>query len=293
MEYTLWIVNPREKLERWDGLLHATRAYLREEGLLEVQTSNLVPVGAFEASIDTLSVGNEELHTSPEFEMKRVLADTHTSIFQICKSYRDDDPNTGVHLREFTMLEYYRVGATYEKLIVDIQHLVARVTGKEIPFRIVTMAEAVDRATGINIEKDLRRQIESKGTLTLAADDTWDDMFFKLLIEKVEPSFDPAVPTIVKDYPLPLCALAKTNGRVTERFELYWKGMEICNGCTELGSPSELLARYEVESRNRLARGKPPHASPTRLLEALEKGLPPSAGVAVGMDRLFWALYGK
>jgi len=292
VEYTLEPVNPREKLERWDALLHTTRAYLRQEGLLEVQTKNLVPAGAFEASIDCLDVGTQQLHTSPEFEMKRVLAETNTSIFQICKSYRDD-PDTGVHLREFTMLEYYRVGATFEKLIDDIRQLICLVAQRDIPFEVITMAEAVKRATGIDIEKDLRSQIEAKQIVHLSADDTWDDMFFKVLIEKVEPSFDSEVPTIVRDYPLPLCALAKTNGKITERFELYWKGMEICNGCTEMGSLAELLTRYEVESKNRRARGKGPHPKPTRLIEALTMGLPPSAGVAVGMDRLFWALYGR
>jgi len=281
-------------LQKWAEFIQAIRGFFQAEGLLEVFTPTLVPAGAFEASIDCLQVsfekGSAELHTSPEIEMKRLLAEHRTSIFQICKSYRDDPP-TGVHLREFTMLEYYRVGADYTALMNDIRRLVIRLAGRELEFREVTMEEAVRESTGIELDS---ATVEDFGkVISLSKNDTWEDAFFKLLIEKIEPSFDPEVPTLLKDYPLPLCALAKTNGKITERFELYWKGMEICNACTELGDLSELEKRYAVESRARLARGRKPHPHPTVLADALKKGLPPSAGVAVGLDRLFWALFGK
>ena len=106
------------KVKKWAWLLKQVRAFLDERGLTEVSTSNLVQVGAFEASLDVLKVGNfGELHTSPEIEMKRLLAETPVSIYQICKCYRDDPTNTGIHLKEFTMLEYYRVGADCRDLL--------------------------------------------------------------------------------------------------------------------------------------------------------------------------------
>ncbi len=251
---------------RWPVFIDQIRSFMQTEGLKEVTTPQLVEAGAFEAAIDCFKVGLLELHTSPEIEMKWLLARDRESIFQICKVFRDDPTETGVHLKEFTMLEYYRVGATYEKLMDDIQRLVCLLIGKTLKFQVISLREY----SSLPSEK-----------------------FFRLLVEKIEPSFDPEVPTFVTDYPLQVSALAKTDGTVTQKFELYWKGLELCNGCTELGNIEELKKRYEIESRQRRDEGKTPHPPPNRLIRALEKGLPPSAGVAVGLDRLFWALYGR
>lgn len=248
-------------------------------------TPNMVPAGAFEAAIDALRVsyagGAAELHTSPEFEMKRLLAEHRRSIYQIAKCYRDDPPETGVHLREFTMLEFYRMDGTYRDVIEDTKAIFEAAAGRSLSFAEIGVEEALKKTTGYTF-----------ATLPVASGDNWEEAFFKALIEKIEPSFDPARPTILKDYPAALCALGRIDPArgTTDRFEIYWKGMELCNGCAEFGDVAELEKRYLAESESRARQGKKAHPFPTRLAEAFEKGLPDCAGVAIGVDRLYWAL---
>lgn len=271
------------KTRRWSLLINRLREHLEANGFIEVFTNNLVPAGAFEASLDCLKVafegGEMELHTSPEIEMKRLLSEIRQSAFQITKCYRDDPP-TGIHWKEFTMLEFYRVEAGYERLIDDMKGLIEACVGHEMPFDELTVQEAFQRFAGIDLAN---------------SPDLDEDTYFKCLIEKVEPALDPKRPTILRDYPASQCTLGKIDSsrNIVERFEIYWEGMELCNGCTELTDLEELNRRYEIESEKRKRRGKSPHPYPDRLAEALKRGLPPMAGVAVGVDRLFLSLFGR
>jgi lysyl-tRNA synthetase class 2 len=280
--------------------LRRVRAFLDSRGFTEVTTDSLVPAGAFEGTIDPLEVrfkgGSAELHTSPEIEMKRMISATLLPLYQICKCYRDDPP-TGIHLREFTMLEFYRVNADYQPIMSDVRDLMNELAGRKLAFEEISVRDLVLRYTGIDLDRavdatSLRREIESRQLLSLAADDAWDDLFFKLMIERVEPALPPETPVLVKDYPLPLGALAKRSptGSTVERFEIYWYGMELCNGCTELEDVEELKARFEREQAGRRAQGKTAHPFPQRLLDAMQNDFPSCAGVAVGVNRLFWAL---
>lgn len=288
------------KVKRWAELLQKLRGFFDSLGFTEVMTSCMVPAGAFESSIDPLKVsystGEAELHTSPEIEMKRLLAQTKLPIYQICKCFRDDPP-TSTHLREFTMLEFYRPDTDYTTLRADMKALLNAMSDRDLSFEEISMRELVIRATGIDFlavptSGALRKAIESRSLISLSADDDWDDMFFKLLIEKVEPSLDPDRPTLVFDYPASQAALSKLGLRtgLAERFEIYWRGMELCNGCTELTDIEELKRRFEHECRKRESLGKKAHPAPLRLFDAITGGFPPASGVAVGVDRLFKCL---
>jgi len=292
-------VNPATKLKAWAQFLREIRAFLDERGFFEVSTDYLVQAGAFESTLDplkvTYSTGHCELHTSPEIEMKRALAETNLSIYQICKSFRDD-PITGVHQREFTMLEFYRISSDYRMTIQDMKELLQRVAHRTLNFEEYTIQEAFLRATGIDLDRvrevtAFRDEIQRRQLSLVSLDDAWDDLFFKLMMEKVEPSLSAEIPTLLKDYPASLCALSKIDNRgYAERFEIYWHSMELCNGCTELDDLAELKTRYEQESRARRQKGKEPHPVPANLFQALES-LPPCSGVAVGLDRLFKCLH--
>jgi elongation factor P--(R)-beta-lysine ligase len=267
-------------LRRWAKLLSEVRRFFDDRGFVEVTTRHLVPAGAFEGVIDSLQVshsrGAGELHTSPEMEMKDLLSKAGVSCYQIARCFRDD-PDTGIHGLEFTMLEFYEVGADYagiRNLMVELlRHL-----GHTGPIN----EKSVDELLG-------GKQPQPK------TGELWEDAFFKLFLETVEPNLPPDPPTLVKDYPAPLAALAALNpdGRSAQRFEIYWKGMEICNGCVELASLDELEARIEKEAGLRKEAGKQPHPYPRVLVEAARRGLPPCAGVAVGLDRLFKCLTGE
>jgi elongation factor P--(R)-beta-lysine ligase len=289
----------KSSLLAWAKLLKRTRAYLDRDGFTEVMTNALVSEGAFESSIDTLKVsysdGKGELHSSPEIEMKRCLATAQLPIYQICKCYRDD-PRTPVHWKEFTMLEFYRMNASYLQILQDVQEWLEEIAERKLSFEILSVNDAIKKFAGLDLEAApntaaLRKMVENTRTLQLSSEDTWEDIFFKVIVEKIEPALPPDRPVFLIDYPVSVSPLSqrKGDGIWAERFELYWCGMELCNGCTELSSPEELKKRYEEESALRRALKKPPHPFPSHLYEAM-KTMPPAAGVAVGLERTFLAL---
>ncbi len=289
-------MNNAQKIERWATYLKQIRRFLDDRGFLEITTPCLVQAGAFESTLDTLKVswngGQGELHTSPEIEMKKQMAILQSAVYQIAPCFRDD-PMTEVHQREFSMLEFYRVQSDYHAIRADMRALLKNLSDGRIEIEEVSFSECMRRHAGVDIEKygtaDLLRPVMPIET---SPSDTWDDMLFKLLIEKIEPGLNPRIATLVYDYPASMAALAAIGpSGFAERFEIYWQGMELCNGATELVDGEEIRRRYEKESQRRVQEGKAPHPVPESLFEALALGLPPCAGVAVGLGRLFRALH--
>jgi lysyl-tRNA synthetase class 2 len=285
---------PRE----WAHFIHQIRAFFDSRGFLEVFTPSLVEAGAFENALDPLKVTtvteSAELHTSPEMEMKALLSSHPEAIFQICKCFRDD-PDTSIHFKEFTMLEFYRPYCTYENTRRDMKELLETLTHKSLAFEEKSIDQLFREKTGILLERvkspaEFLQKAKEIGVSSLSASDTWEDIFFRIMIEKIEPSLPVERPIIVYDYPASVSTLSQPKGDFWgERFEIFWKGMELCNGATELLSEELLKKRYAFESAERKKLGKAPHPFPNRLSQAL-KTLPPCSGVAVGLDRLFWAL---
>lgn len=286
--------------ELWSEFLRKVRTFFYDQGFLEVTTPALVENGAFESSLDCLKVkwsrGQGELHTSPEIEMKWALSQAQRPIFQIGKCFRDD-PRTPIHRTEFSMLEFYEPHADYRQVRTRTQALFAALAPQPLAFSSLTIAQAFQQATGIDpwvhpTAASLKAAIQQQCPIETSADDTWEDLYFKLMLEKVEPALDPARFTFVSDYPPSEAALAalSADGRHAERFECYSQGIELCNGCTELRDIEELKRRYHRESQARARRKQPPHSYPQRL-EAAMKAMPPAAGVAVGLDRLFLVLH--
>ena len=274
----------RRNPEAWAAFIKKVREFFETRGFIEVWTEQRVPVGAFESSLDPLKVVDSktthELHTSPEIAMKQLLADLQKPIFQICHCFRDD-PDTGHHWKEFTMLEFYVPFKDYHhtrELTISLFNFAA---GKSLPLQSMTMKEAFINHVGKPWD-----QISP-----YAKDESWEDSYFKWLVEKVEPGLPPETPTLIYDYPPSQAALAKldASGSYAERFEIYWKGLELCNGCTELDSVEELKKRYEKEVYLRQKQNRPPHAFPEILVQAMTT-MPPASGVAVGLERLFMCI---
>lgn len=291
----------KSRFQEWSRFLMEIRSYFISLDYLEVTTPSLVPVGAFEASLDCLKVawegGSGELHTSPEIAMKALLSQVRCPIYQITKCFRDD-PATPIHRREFTMLEFYEPQANYLHTIRRTRELFQCLSTEVLTFKEITVGQAFLDTCGLDLrscstEETLRAEITKRGLISCSPEDNWEDLYFKLLLEKVEPSFDPDTVTVLKDYPSSQAALARLNasGNIAERFEFYWKGIELCNGCTELGDREDLMRRYGQESEKRRKRGKKPHPIPQQLIDSIES-MPPSSGVAVGLDRLFFCLTG-
>lgn len=265
---------------------------------MEVETPTVVPSPGLDVHLAAFEVlGGKHaryLSTSPEYQMKRLLAEGAGRIFQIARCYRQDESGDR-HNSEFTMLEWYRTSATVEAVMRDTEQLVSAVTGGLVhgggrkivttpPYERLTVCEAFSRHAGISEAQ----------TLAMASHD--EEAFFRILVDKVEPKlarYDR--PVFLTEYPAPMASLARKkpdDPRVAERFELYVWGVELCNGFGELVDPVEQRARLEEDQRERARRGLAQYPIDEKFLDALSRGIPESAGNALGLDRLVMLIVG-
>ncbi len=276
-------------------LLKTIRDYLTKEGLIEVQ----VPVSSFhaipEASIELFTFdtkgGQKYLLPSPEIHLKPLLSLDLNGFFYIGPAFRKNEAGEK-HLSEFTILEWYRTNKNYEVLIKDCQNIVCNTFNclknstefyslkvsqmdLSLPFEVLTIEEAFLKFSDWN-------------PITIKNEIKFDeDMAFK-----IEPNLPKDRPIFLKDYPSWACSLAKlkeNNKAICERVELYLKGIELANGFSELLDAKEQKKRFIIENKKRIKRGLPPIEIPISFLKQLDK-CPPSAGMALGIDRLLMAL---
>ncbi len=252
------------------------------------------------------------LQTSPELPMKRLLALHLPRIFQLAVVFRDGD-YTQRHRPEFRLLEWYRRDAGYAELMSDCEALVrhcAAALGKSDvltyqgrrvdlagPFRRVSVDAAFRTHAGFSILEALERdtlseRLRERG-VHFSSDDTWDDLFHRIFLSQVEPALLAADrPLFLTDYPAPLAALARLSPhdrRVAERFELYAADLELANAFGELTDADEQRRRFVDERARRRAAGKHDYPLDERFLHSLQS-LPPSAGIALGVERLLMLL---
>ena len=280
-----------------------------QRDFLEVETPLLVPAPGLEIHLEAVPAGDGYLITSPEYQMKRLLAAGFERIYQLCKCFRANEHGAH-HASEFTMIEWYRAYDTLDAIIDDTEQLVAevchalsgkpqaRVGAREIdvtpPWQRITVRDAMAEHAGIEVDgtetaADLVATLRTAG-IECAPDAAWDDAFFAAYLARVEPALA-ALPhaVILHDWPLPLAALARTkpgDPKTALRFEAYVGGIELANAFDELTDPAEQRTRFLGDQDARRARGKPVYPLDEKLLAALAEGLPPSAGIALGFDRL-------
>jgi lysyl-tRNA synthetase class 2 len=287
----------REAVE--DGV----RAFFRGRGFREVRTPCLVESPGMEPHIEPLQVGDAGwLHTSPEFAMKRLLCGGLERIFQMTPVWREE-PSSRAHRREFVMLEWYRAWAGEGEIQGDVEALVASLATAvhgaaripwrggavdvSVPWPRWTCAELFRRHAGVDlIADDLRAACARHGQPALA-EDTWDDLYFRLWLGVVEPALPLDRAFLVTRYPASQAALSVVDGPWARRFEAYAAGLELGNAFEELTDPAEQRTRFE---RDRRVPGPP---LPQAFLAALEDGMPPSGGIAMGVDRLAMLLAGE
>ncbi|HZN91833.1 MAG TPA: EF-P lysine aminoacylase EpmA [Myxococcales bacterium] len=297
----------------------ALRRNLTAAGFTEVETPILVPapgmephITAFEAAFHPeTDVGSEHtlyLHTSPEYAMKRLLADGMGPIFQICKVFRNGEVSPA-HNPEFTMLELYRPDADYARIMEDVEDALAEVEGacgrsglfSIRPYERLTVRDAVQRHCGVDLRlcpdaAALARAAEEAGArLPAGAEElAYDDVFFHLFLQKVEPELGRDRPAFLTEFPASMAALARLkpgDPTVAERFELYVRGAELANGYSELTDAAEQRRRLGEERVLRRRLGRAAYPLDERFLEAVGR-MPPSGGVAVGLDRVLMLLVG-
>ncbi|MFH1434531.1 MAG: amino acid--tRNA ligase-related protein [Pseudomonadota bacterium] len=258
-------------------IISAIREFFDSADYVEVDTPSLVYNPPVDAYIDLIeAAGHRYLVPSPEIQMKTLLSRGLERIYQIGHAFRDGEAGPW-HNPEFTMLEWYRVGADYRDIMDETQELAARVasltdTPVSVPFRRESITSVFTRAAG------------------------WDpcscwneDRFFSDLVGRIEPAIKSEEAVFLYDYPTPVAAMAEVktgNGTICERFELYLGGIEIANGYTELKDPAEQKMRFFTENERRVGMGKPAYPADESYISTLQGGLPPCAGAALGIDRI-------
>ena len=296
----------RPFLQARGRITRAVRHWFEEQGFEEVEATALqiapgaeVHLHAFATEALDISGGRQTryLQTSPEFDCKKLLASGEPRIFTLAKVWRNRERGR-LHAPEFTMLEWYRVGEPYGALMADCAAILRETGATAVSWRgrtsdlsaepqRLTVAEAFERHAGMDVFGDLPAQARKQG-VRVAPDDTWADVFAKVMVERIEPMLGLGRPTFLCEYPVSEAALARpkpTDLRVAERFELYVCGVELANGFGELTDPVEQRRRFEADQAEKARRYGETWPIDEDLLAALAH-MPPSSGCALGFDRL-------
>lgn len=292
----------RETLRARARLFSTIRAFFSRTGVMEVDTPLLSRAAAVDPHVESLgSPGLGWLHTSPEFFMKRLLAAGSGPIYQITHVFRAEEIGR-YHQREFTMLEWYRPGFGSRQLMDEVEALLHAVGAPAEHYPRISYRNAFERHAGIDVFDDplevLRTRVLKAGIefavtppeADLCDRDFWLDLAMGTL---VSPRLGMELPCFVYDYPASQAALAAIRSGpvpVAERFELFWRGVELANGFHELRDGAEQRRRFERDLAVRAARGQRRLPLDERFLAALLYGLPDCSGVALGLDRLLMLL---
>ncbi len=313
----------RERLEQRGRMLGAVRAFFAARGFVEVDTPALQLSPGLEPHLKAFATRLHDprdgrtlhryLHTSPEFAMKKLLVAGMPRIWQLAHVFRDGERGAAHH-PEFSMLEWYRAGASWRELIADCMGLLRacqhaagaaalRWRGQEadarLPWREISVAEAFFEHCRIDLLATAPDPLRPDADRLAAAarragvephpGDDWEALYFRIFLERVEPQLGLGAPTLLIDYPLSMAALARRNPgdrRVAERFELFVCGLELANGFGELTDADEQRARFLAEQQKKQALYGEVYPIDEDFLAALEYGMPPAAGIALGFDRL-------
>lgn len=281
-------------------LIKEIRRFFTDRGLLEVETPVLSEFGVTDVHLSTFSTAFVSpfaeqsktlwLSTSPEYHMKRLLAAGSGPIFQICRVFRNEESGQR-HNPEFTMLEWYRPHFDMYRLINEVDDLLQQILDCK-PTESLSYQFAFQEYVGLDPLSAERSELIAKAkqhNLLGAENESRDTLLQFLFSSLVEPKIGQENPVAVYHFPATQAALAQVSSedhRVAERFEFYYKGLELANGFHELTDVNEQQHRFEQDNRLREKMGLPAQEIDIRLLEALRAGVPNCSGVALGIDRL-------
>ncbi len=312
-------VDRKPFLEARRTVTKALRAWFDAQGFVEVETGVLQVSPGNETHLHALGTTlttpagdrvTRHLRTSPEFACKKLLAAGEQKIVEFARVFRDRERGV-LHLPEFTMLEWYRAGSSYDAVMADsiaVIAIAAQATGiprfsfrgrQADPFvepERLTVAAAFDRYAGIDllntvVDREGDRPAlaaAARGRVRIAGDDNWSDIFSKVLVEHVEPHLGQGRLTVLFEYPAPEAALARvspSDSRVAERFEIYACGVELANGFGELTDAAEQRIRFVQAMNDKQSRYNERYPLDEDFLAAVAQ-MPEAGGVALGLDRL-------
>lgn len=301
------------------------REFFKQADFHEVETPLLVKHPGTEPYLEvfeTKLVDDQQnqqqafLLTSPEYAMKKLIAGGLGNIFQICKSFRNGEGLSERHNPEFTILEWYRTNASYLEIMADFENLLLFLHQKihqttdhhltyqgkkynlSAPFTRISVAEAFQKYLQLDakelLQLEVLKAVAVKKGYQVDEDTSWEAVYNQLFLNEIEPHLaNQEKPVILYDYPASQAALSKrkaSNPDYAERFEVYLAGLELGNAFSELTDAVEQQQRFEEELALRKKLGKTEYSLDQDYLEALKLGLPPTGGIAVGVDRLVMLL---
>ncbi len=308
-----------------ERVIQAIRAFFAGQGFHEVETPLLVPVPSMEPYLEVFETEFVDawgqahrafLTNSPEYAMKRLLVAGLPRIYQICKAFRNGEDTGPRRNPEFTMLEWYRAHADYTDIMRDCENLLLAIyratrdpdedpaqspilqyQGMEVdltpPWERITVRDALARYAGVDLGAvgtwDALAAVALAKGYTVPPGTTWDEMLGQIFANEVEPHLGAGHPTILYDYPVAWAGLSRTrpdDPQTAERFEFYIASVELGNAFSELTDAAEQAARLEADRAQRAAMGKKAFPVDHDFLAALAAGMPPTGGIAVGVDRL-------
>lgn len=307
----------RERYARRSIVVKAIRDFFWEQKFLEVETPQLVNLPSMEPYLEVFETTliDEQKHSyrafltsSPEFAMKKLLAAGYENVFQICKSYRNEEGWSSRHNPEFTILEWYRTNADYTAIMEDCENLfrfiAERLGMEELHFRgktfslseqweRLTVAESFQHYANVGEEtmlshEKLIEKAEEKG-YAIDSETTWEQAFNQIFLTEVEPKLGQGKPTILYEFPAEMAALSRKKAadpRYAERFEFYVDGLELGNAFGELVDAEEQFKRLREDRAEKERIGRTLFDVDLDFIDALKSGIPPCAGIAVGVDRL-------
>lgn len=316
----------QRKLLLREQVIDAIRVFFKQRAYHEVETPLLVAcpgaepyLNLFETSLGTPRGEQRQafLLTSPEYAMKKLVVAGLGNIFQICKSFRNVESLGGTHNPEFTILEWYHVGADYQELMVEFEQMMlalCQAVGQDPrqfvyqeltydlsqPYLRFSIVELFQRYVGLGAEEVLdaaalraaavQRGYDLSGLTAVHPDMVWEELYNQLFLNEIEPQLaNFSQPVIVYDYPAPQAALARkkaSDPRFAERFEVYLGGLELGNAFGELTDAVEQEARLRADLELRRQLGKSAQPLDQDFIDALHHGMPETSGIAVGVDRL-------
>jgi lysyl-tRNA synthetase class 2 len=313
----------RERLEQRQRILAAVRNFFAQRGFVEVETPALQVSPGLEPHLRAFATELHDprnggatkryLHTSPEFAMKKLLVAGMPRIWQLAHVFRDGE-RSATHHPEFSMLEWYRAGASYFDLMEECAALIrscqeaagvnalrwrGRAADAREEWQRISVAEAFRQQCSIDLlatapdplRPDLPRLTAAASGvgITPHPGDDWESLFFRIFLDRIEPGLGLGAPTILYDYPISMAALSRRHPddpRLAERFEVYVCGLELANAFGELTDPVEQRARFLADQARKQQLYGESYPIDEDFLASLEYGLPPCAGIALGFDRL-------
>lgn len=309
MSHVTHLLVNKAALDQRFAIIKAVREWFWDQGFTEVEAPILLASPDQEPTLTIMktAVLNERgqsfaayLHTSPEYTMKKMLAAGFAEIFYLGKVFRNQESFGGTHNPEFTMVEWYRPNVDFFAIMDDVEKLCNSVLTKlgkpQWSFSRYHMRDLWKKFVGVNLDEyvtlpQMYALCQSRG-YNPAPDEGYEDVFYRIFLNEIEPNLVKLGPVIIHHYPLPMAALSRQSSKevgYAERFEVYIKGIELGNAYSELTGADEQRARLNAEKNKRLARGKDLFPIDEDFIEAVGQ-MPDAAGIALGIDRLVQAV---